>query len=188
MGPRRRVLKNSAAEANQFRVRSAIAFLCVLAALAGLGFWYFRLQVWQHADYATRSEANRVKLRPVVPGRGLILDRKGRVLADNVPAYRIEVTPFEAGKSERSLLVQRLIGLGTEKRMPLEDDPLSDEQIGLIRAWIDQGAGWPDGVGSPATEVAKHWAYIAPRPPSLPDLSNSTWPRSPIDVFVLACR
>ena len=70
MGPRRRVLKNAAAEANQFRLRSAIAFTCVLLALAGLGLWYFRLQVWQHADYATRSEANRIKLRPVVPGRG----------------------------------------------------------------------------------------------------------------------
>lgn len=70
MGPRRRVLKNSAAEANQFRLRSAIAFLCVLAALVGLGFWYFRLQVWEHDDYATRSEANRIKLRPVVPGAG----------------------------------------------------------------------------------------------------------------------
>lgn len=123
MGPRRRVLKNSAAEANQFRVRSAIAFLCVLAALAGLGFWYFRLQVWQHADYATRSEANRVKLRPVVPGRGLILDRKGRVLADNVPAYRIEVTPFEAGKSETWLpSLSKIIALTPEDIARFEDE------------------------------------------------------------------
>ena len=67
-----------------------------------------------------------------------------------------------AGKSAESLLVQRIAGLGTEKRMPLEDDPLTDEQIGLIRAWIDQGAKWPDGVGSQATEVKKHWAYVAP--------------------------
>src|SRR3546814_12338248 len=36
-------------------------------------------------------------LRPVVPGRGLIYDRKGRILADNVPAFRLEVTPNEAG-------------------------------------------------------------------------------------------
>src|SRR5262245_29755886 len=39
------------------------------------------------------------------------------------------------GKSSESLIVQRIAGLGTEKRMPLEDDPLSAEQIGLIRAW-----------------------------------------------------
>jgi penicillin-binding protein 2 len=123
MGPRRRVLKNSAAEANQFRLRSAIAFLCVLVAILGLGFWYFRLQVWQHDDYATRSEANRVKLRPVVPGRGLILDRKGRVLADNVPAYRIEVTPFEAGKSGDWLpSLAKIIALTPEDIARFEDE------------------------------------------------------------------
>lgn len=123
MGPRRRVLKNAAAEANQFRLRSAIAFSCVLLALAGLGLWYFRLQVWQHADYATRSEANRIKLRPVVPGRGLILDRKGRVLADNVPAYRIEVTPFEAGKTETWLPeLAKVIALTPEDITRFEDE------------------------------------------------------------------
>ncbi len=123
MGPRRRVLKNAAAEANQFRLRSAIAFSCVLLALAGLGLWYFRLQVWQHADYATRSEANRIKLRPVVPGRGLILDRKGRVLADNVPAYRIEVTPFEAGKTETWLPdLSKVIALTPEDIARFEDE------------------------------------------------------------------
>lgn len=97
MGPRRRQLKNAAAEALQFRRRAAIAFLAVAVALSCLAFWYFRLQVWQHSEYATRSEANRIKPRPVVPGRGLILDRKGRVLADNVPAYRLDVVPDEAG-------------------------------------------------------------------------------------------
>jgi len=123
MGPRRRVLKNSAAEANQFRLRSAFAFICVLVALGGLGFWYFRLQVWEHDDYATRSEANRVKLRPVVPGRGLILDRKGRVLADNVPAYRIEVTPFEAGANDTWLpSLGKIIALSPEDIARFEDE------------------------------------------------------------------
>ena len=46
IGPRRRRLKNAALEALQFRRRAAIAFLAVAAALGGLGFWYFRLQVW----------------------------------------------------------------------------------------------------------------------------------------------
>jgi len=54
-----------------------------------------KLQIVQHQEYATRSEANRIKPRPVVPARGLIYDRKGRLLADNVPAYRLEVTPNE---------------------------------------------------------------------------------------------
>ena len=105
MRPRRgrRILKNSAAEVEQFRRRSALAFAGVMLALGGLALWYFRLQVLQHAEYATRSEANRVKLQPVVPGRGLIYDRKGRLLADNVPAFRLDVTPREAGDARKWL-------------------------------------------------------------------------------------
>src|SRR3954468_19971672 len=96
MAPRRQ-LKKARAQAAQFRARAAIGFLLVLVVLGGLGAWYFRLQVIEHADYAMRSQANRIKPRPVIPGRGLILDRKGRVLADNVPAYRLDVTPEQAG-------------------------------------------------------------------------------------------
>jgi penicillin-binding protein 2 len=65
MGPRRRHLKNAAAEGLQFRRRAIIAFLAVLGALGGLAGWYFRLQVVEHAEYATRSDANRIKPRPV---------------------------------------------------------------------------------------------------------------------------
>ena len=101
MRSRSRPLKRSAAEAAQFRARAAFGFLVVLLSLAGLALWYFKLQVIDHADYATRSEANRIKLRPVVPGRGIIYDRKGRILADNVPAYRLDVVPEDAGDPQR---------------------------------------------------------------------------------------
>ena len=112
MGPRRRQLKSPGAEAAQFRVRAAIGFAIVVLSLVGLGAWYFKLQVLDHADYATRSEANRVKLRPVLPGRGLILDRKGRVLADNVPAYRLDVTVLEAGATQTWLpQLRRIVAL-----------------------------------------------------------------------------
>lgn len=112
MAPRRRQLKHAAAEAAQFRVRAAIGFAVVLLALGALALWYFKLQVIDHADYATRSEANRIKPRPIVPGRGLIVDRKGRILADNVPAYRLDVVPDEAGDT-RALIARlsKLIAL-----------------------------------------------------------------------------
>ncbi|MBW3551135.1 MAG: penicillin-binding protein 2 [Proteobacteria bacterium] len=103
MGAHRRLLKNPVAEAQQFRRRALLAFAIVVLALAGLALWYLRLQVWQHDAYAMRSEANRVRLQPVVPGRGLIFDRKGRILADNVPAYRLEVIPEDAGDPDRWL-------------------------------------------------------------------------------------
>jgi penicillin-binding protein 2 len=93
---RRRYVKNSAQEAVQFRGRAALGFIAVALALAGLCLWYFKLQVLEHTDYAKRSQANRIKQRPEVPARGLIYDRKGRILADNVPAYRLDVVPAEA--------------------------------------------------------------------------------------------
>ena len=93
----RRQVRNAHAEAMQFRLRAAIAFAGVVVALLVLAGWYFSLQVLQHDDYVLRSEANRIKLQPVVPGRGLILDRKGRTLADNVPAFRLDVLRDEAG-------------------------------------------------------------------------------------------
>ncbi|NZA27163.1 penicillin-binding protein 2, partial [Luteimonas sp. SJ-92] len=95
-----RRLRNPKAEAAQFRVRALLGFIAVVLALGGLAAWYFRLQVLQYSDYARQSEANRIKLRPVVPGRGLIYDRQGRIVADNVPAYRLEVTPEDAGDTE----------------------------------------------------------------------------------------
>ena len=99
----------------QFRRRAAIAFIGVVIALGALALWYFRLQVWQHSEYATRSEANRIKPQPVVPGRGLILDRKGRVLADNVPAYRLDVVPDQAGDPQQLLqALSKVVALSPE--------------------------------------------------------------------------
>ena len=93
---------------------------------------------------------------------------------------------FAAGKGAESLLIGRLVGSGTEKRMPLDDEPLSDVQIGLIRAWIDQGAVWPEGLGSKATEIKKHWAYRVPESPRLPVVQQPAWSENAIDQFVLA--
>ncbi|HLM53146.1 MAG TPA: penicillin-binding protein 2, partial [Pseudoxanthomonas sp.] len=99
----RRPQKNPRAEAEQFRRRAVLSFATVALALASLAGWYFKLQVVDHAMYATRSEANRIKLRPVVPGRGSIYDRNGKLLAENVPAFRLEVLPEKAGDSKALL-------------------------------------------------------------------------------------
>ncbi|MFC4729196.1 penicillin-binding protein 2 [Coralloluteibacterium thermophilus] len=89
----RPTLKNHRLEAEQFRRRALLAFLGIFAGTVLLAAGYFQLQVVRHDEYATRSESNRIKPRPVVPARGLIYDRAGRLLADNVPAWRLEITP-----------------------------------------------------------------------------------------------
>src|SRR5690242_10806663 len=99
----RRQAKNPHAEAEQFRRRAVLGFLVVVLCLGGLGAWYFKLQVVDHEIYATRSEANRIKPRPVVPGRGMIYDRNGRLLAENVPAFRLDVTPDKVADMDAML-------------------------------------------------------------------------------------
>ena len=112
---RRRILKNPAAEADQFRRRAALAFAGVLLGVIALGLWYFKLQVVDYRADATLSQENRVKLRPVVPGRGLVYDRDGQVLADNVPAFRLEVVPDEAGDPARWLpALRRIVAIDPE--------------------------------------------------------------------------
>ncbi|HYM85609.1 MAG TPA: hypothetical protein VET30_02625, partial [Pseudoxanthomonas sp.] len=66
MAAARRPLKNAHAEADQFRRRAVLGFILVAVTLLGLAGWYFKLQVVDHAEYATRSVANSIKLRPVV--------------------------------------------------------------------------------------------------------------------------
>jgi len=119
----RRQLKNLAAEAEQFRRRAALGFLLVLLALGGLSLWYFKLQVVDHEKYALQAEANRIKPRPIVPGRGLIYDRKGRIVADNVPAYRLDVVPDQAG-DPRQLIASlgSIIALSPEEIARFQDE------------------------------------------------------------------
>ena len=114
--PRRQKLKNLHAEAEQFRRRALLGFLGIAVAMLGLAGGYFRLQVLQHEEYQTRSEANRIKPRPIVPARGLIYDRNGRLLADNVPAYRLEVVPEQVRDLEATLQ-----GLGELVQLDDED-------------------------------------------------------------------
>jgi mono/diheme cytochrome c family protein len=85
------------------------------------------------------------------------------------------------GQSVESRLLQRILGQGGGARMPLGFAPLSRPQIDLIRAWIDQGAVWPEGAGS-----RQHWAWHRPVRPPLPKVTKSAWVRNPIDRFVLA--
>ncbi|PNS08407.1 penicillin-binding protein 2 [Lysobacter silvestris] len=106
MALRRSAIKNQALEVEQFRRRAFIAFAAVVAGLLVLAGWYFHMQVLQHRMYSALAESNQIKPRPIVPGRGLIYDRKGRILADNVPQFRLDVTPDQV--DDMATLVQQL--------------------------------------------------------------------------------
>jgi hypothetical protein len=89
------------------------------------------------------------------------------------------------GKSAESLLIQAVAGTKDDlARMPKKRDPLTDEQIALLRAWIDQGADWPEIAVANAKDWRTHWAFKAPVRPKIPEAKNR-WIRNPIDAFVL---
>ena len=73
--------------------RAVLALVVVLVAFLVLSARLAQLQILQHEHFRTLSENNRVKIQAIPPTRGLIFDRVGRVLADNLPSYRLEITP-----------------------------------------------------------------------------------------------
>ena len=86
-------LRNSRLEIHHFRVRLAIASIFVLCMFTLLFVRFFYLQVVQHDYYTTLAEANRISIVPIVPNRGIIVDRNGVLLASNYSAYTLEITP-----------------------------------------------------------------------------------------------
>ena len=110
---------------------------------------------------------------------GLRLDNKADALkgGDN----GLVIVPRDSAKSP---LYQLLIATNEDDRMPQKADSLSAAKIKLIREWIDQGAIWPDAVAGESAN--QHWAYqkVVRSPP--PAVKDKSWPRSPIDQFLLA--
>ena len=86
-------LRNVEADLSRFRVRVLVAVLVVLCAFALLAARLVYLQVYRHADLDEQAESNRTAIVPIVPNRGLILDRNGVILATNYSAYTLEIMP-----------------------------------------------------------------------------------------------
>ncbi|MEB0057941.1 penicillin-binding protein 2 [Variovorax sp. LG9.2] len=89
-------IRNVAAEVARFKRRVIVTGLAVLVAFGLLCMRLVYLQVVRHEDLAEQAENNRTAVVPVVPNRGLILDRNGIILASNYSAYTLEITPSKA--------------------------------------------------------------------------------------------
>lgn len=96
--------KDSDREIHQFRMRLtalvALVFIC-FGLLVARVVW---LQVLHHDQYAAQAEDNRIALVPIVPNRGLIVDRNGVVLARNYSAYTLEITPSKLQADMESVI------------------------------------------------------------------------------------
>jgi hypothetical protein len=90
------------------------------------------------------------------------------------------------GHSPESRVIKFVAGLDPETVMPPKGERLNPTQVGLLRAWIDQGAVWPESGSTVAQDKRDHWAFKAPVRPSVPAVPDRKWAANPIDDFVLA--
>jgi hypothetical protein len=92
------------------------------------------------------------------------------------------------GKSADSLLIHVVAGLEEERMMPPKGQKLTPEEIGKLRAWIDQGARIPEKAKAEVARVEKanHWAFQPIRRTEPPTVRNATLIRNPIDAFLQA--
>ena len=93
-------IKNFHAENRLFAIRSTVAGVIAGVLLLAVAGRLFYLQVLRHDYYSTLSQGNRIRTEPIPPSRGLILDRHGVVLADNLPAYQIELVREQVGDTK----------------------------------------------------------------------------------------
>ena len=90
------------------QLKIAMIFVVIVFGILIMRLWF--LQILNGSAYRAKSEHNRIRLRDIAPIRGMILDRKGRVLVDNRPSYDLYVIPEEV--QDRPQLLKRLSRFG----------------------------------------------------------------------------
>ena len=108
---------------------------------------------------------------------GLRLDDRTAALAGG-DSGRI----LQPGDPAGSELIRRIsLPPGDPEIMPAIGDPLTPQQIELLKSWVQQGAEWPE-----SQQELVHWAYRPPTRPRLPKVARDAWPVNGIDHFILA--
>src|ERR1700722_8150452 len=120
-------IKNYFAENRLFTVRSIVAGVIAAVLLLTVAGRLFYLQVLKYDYYANLSQGNRIRTEPIPPSRGLILDRHGVVLADNLPAFNVELVREQVGDNKAlDATLSLLVNVGL----------LRNEEVGNIRRTI----------------------------------------------------
>jgi len=108
-------IKDYLRESRLFRVRAGTATFGMILLLLLLILSLTKLQVFEHQHFTTLSQDNRVKVQPLPPTRGLIYDRNGTILAQNVSTHSLEITPERVPDLEQTLEQLGKIIIITEK-------------------------------------------------------------------------
>ena len=110
-------IRDHTSESNLFVRRALVAFLFTLILTSILLSNLYHLQVKSHESYQTRSNDNRISVRPIAPNRGLIFDRNGKILAENRPTYSLEVMLEKSEKVDKILPeLTKIVSLSEEQQ------------------------------------------------------------------------
>ncbi len=111
------LLKDPIQERHLFRTRAIVAGVVAVLLLLLLAMRMAFLQVTSHSHFTTLSHNNRVSIQPIAPIRGLIFDRNGVVLAENLPAFSLEIVPERVDDMDATLAaVSTLIEVSQDDR------------------------------------------------------------------------
>jgi len=116
--PRHLKIKDHGGETRLFTQRAITALVVIVLLFLGIAARLVYLQVISHEHFSTLSRNNRLKIVPVPPTRGLIYDRKGELLAKNIPSFSLELIPEQVSNIDDTL--SRLRELITIKDSDIE--------------------------------------------------------------------
>ncbi|MGD8514266.1 MAG: penicillin-binding protein 2 [Granulosicoccaceae bacterium] len=119
--PRHLRIKDQAVESRLFNRRAITALVLIIIVLLGVFARLFWLQILHHEHFSTLSRNNRVKLVPIPPTRGLIFDRTGTVLAENIPSFSLEVIPEQVDDMDATIAALREV-------LPISDSDIEHFQ------------------------------------------------------------
>ena len=135
-------LRNVEADVSRFKLRVIVVGLVVMLAFCLIVARLIVLQVVRHDDLAEQAESNRTAVVPIVPNRGLILDRNGVLLASNYSAYTLEITRAKVRNLEDTIEeLSQIIEIGARDRRKfkrLMEDSKSFESIPIRTRLTDE--------------------------------------------------
>src|SRR5450830_1367409 len=135
-------LRNVEADLSRFRARVLVASIAVVVCFLLVAARLVYLQIVRYEDLREQAENNRTAIVPVVPNRGLILDRNGIVLATNYSAYTLEVMPSKVANLEQTIEeLSQVLEISTRDRRrfkKLQEESKSFESLPLRTRLSDE--------------------------------------------------
>ena len=111
-------LKDHWAEQRMFTQRVIVSAFVVIGLMGIVISRLTQLQVAEYEYFSAQSQGNRIRVQPVPPTRGLVFDRSGNVLAENLPSYQLELIPEQVPDIDETLNRLALLGIVDTEALP----------------------------------------------------------------------